>query len=185
MFWVKGNDSPQIYVHGTSQNRKGQLLVSCPHVTNRVMSSPRTQFVSLCCIVLWSKFPVLWASGKLSFPSFQLCCYCFAFTLWIQWTLKGSNYIMEKRTWSSENPKNILFSSARCSGLLGFGYHFPKILRRLIIPVISNGRDSIFSSLLSYNCNIYSYMAFYILQNAILHMIIITNNPVWKTEQRR
>lgn len=27
-------------------------------------------------------------------------------------------------------------------------------------------------------------MVFYILQNAVLHMIIITNNPVWKVEQR-
>lgn len=28
-------------------------------------------------------------------------------------------------------------------------------------------------------------MVFYILRNTILHMIIITNNPVWRVEQRR
>lgn len=28
-------------------------------------------------------------------------------------------------------------------------------------------------------------MVFYILQKAILHVLIITNSPVWKVEQRR
>lgn len=58
---------------------------------------------------------------------------------------------MEKRTWSSENLKNILFSSAGYLGPLGLGYHFPKI-SRVIIPV-TIGSNSVFSSLLTYHHN--------------------------------
>lgn len=83
------------------------------------------------------------------FPLFQLCWCCFAFILWIKWTLRDSKYITEKRPWSSENPKNILFFSARYFRPLGFSYHFQKISRS-VIPVIWNVRDSAFSSFWSY-----------------------------------
>lgn len=121
------------------------LISTCSNYN--LYPSPRTQFVALCCS---NNFPVLCAVKPPS-PLFQLCC-CFAFIQWIKWSFRGSKYITEEKPWSSENLKNILFFSARYLGPLGLSYHFPK-MSRLIIPVTSNVRDSIFNSLLSYPHN--------------------------------
>lgn len=155
------------------------LISTCSNYN--LYPSPRTQFVALCCS---NNFPVLCAV-KPPFPLFQLCCCCFAFIQWIKWSFRGSKYITEERTWSSENLKNILFFSARYLGPLGLSYHFPK-MSRLIIPVTSNVRDSILNSpWVILIITPHSYMVFYIFPNAISPMIIITNNTVWKVEQRR
>ena len=59
-------------------------------------------------------------------------------------------------------------------------------MSRLILSVSSDVRDSIFNSLLSYSYNnpifVYGLLHF---PNAISHMIIITNNTIWKIEHRR
>lgn len=104
VFWVKGNDSLQIYAYGTQRTEEANFwaLVPTCNKYSRVLPWGLNLQGSLKHCAVGPVPQCCGLSVKPAFSPFQPSC-CFPFIPWIKGLLRGSNYIMEKRTQSSEN----------------------------------------------------------------------------------